>query len=145
MIQKQADACLRLSFPVIAVAVYFFYAIPAYYGGRILSSWSTAFYTSLILYYLITLEKTETGERKTNFFLDVVSNFGKNSYAIFLLHAFYVWPFISLINQGMSLIGVSIMNKTGFIIMMPVVLTLCYITGVIFTKIIHHITSLFGS
>lgn len=134
--RKVAIRFLILGVFTLVIAVFFFYA--GYYGislpyGNILSSWATALYAYLFLKYLICKEKQS--EEKSNFCSRFVCDFGQKSYGIFLLHAFYVWPFIKMVEQGFNYIGKSIINIWGFLTMIPIVIVFCYLTGIAFSYI----------
>ncbi len=73
---------------------------------------------------------------------DLLASFGKNSYGIYLLHAFYAWTLISVIEKLLNYQSLSVKNPLGFIIMLPIVLALSYFTGVMFNKLIKKVTKL---
>lgn len=130
----QIKMCFPIGMMVFGVAYILLYThIP---HCDILSAWATALATYLILYFLI----FSVENKPISTIGKWLSLYGKNSYGIYLLHAFYVWPFISLIEEILNRFDFSIMNYCGFAMMIPIVLILCYFTGLLFNKVIKRLT-----
>ena len=135
LLQKtQINRCLLCGIGSLIIAVVLFYSgLP---WGFIPSAWMTALATYFILHYLISNERM--GEKKV--ICKVFENFGKNSYCIFLLHAFLAWPFVRLSLKLLAKIGIS--QTISFFALIPITLFLSYVVGLIFRGIVKKATSI---
>lgn len=128
--------CLLLGIITFAAAFAVFYSrLPC---CTYFSAWLTAFAAFLTLYHYISVE----ADRSESWIERILAAYGRNSYGIFLLHAFWVWPFIAFSEKIAKRIGLSIQNIPGFIVMIPVVLGMCYITGIAFNKVVKKTTDI---
>lgn len=135
ILQKtQISRCLLCGIGSLIIAVVLFYS--GFPWSSIPSAWMTALATYFILYYLISNEKT----RKKKVICKVLENYGKNSYYIFLLHAFLAWPFVGISLKLLAKIGIS--QTISFFVLIPITLFLAYVVGVIFRGIVEKTTSL---
>lgn len=135
---QQIKLCLPIGILMFLVA-FILFNIDFPLNGT-LSGWITALGTYLILYYMMTLEQQNM--LSARYGGDLLASFGKNSYGIYLLHAFYAWSFISAIEKIFNNYDLSIKNPLGFVIMLPIVLALSYFTGVMFNKLTKKVTQL---
>ena len=133
---EQIKRCLPLGLMAYAVAVVLFYSPIPY--GNMFSAWMTALATYLVLYYLLSNEKNY----KPSLITKVLSAFGRNSYCIYLLHVFCVWTFVPLLGDVLGRIDINFYTIPWFIIMIPVVLALSYLTGYLFRIIVRNVTKL---
>lgn len=137
--KKQISGCLLCGIGSFIIAVPLFYS--GLLCGLILSAWLTAFATYFVLYYLISNEKNMRKSEKLigKRTREILENFGKNSYCIFLLHAFFAWPFVKLSLNLLAMIGVS--QTISFFVLIPFTLFLSHIAGVTLRVIVKKITS----
>jgi len=128
--EKRIRIYLPIGLGVFAVAYVLFYSSIPYRGY--VSAWTTALATYFALYYLLV---TEDRRRKTKIG-SVLASFGKNSYGIFLLHVFFAWRFVLVLEKIANRMNCSIKTVPGFVILLPIVLALSYVAGAIFNKVI---------
>lgn len=102
------------------------------------SAWMTALGTFFVLYFMI---YRETTEKRYSWVEKVLIGFGRNSYCIYLLHAFFAWTFIQILGKVFSKLGLDIHIYFWLFVLIPVVLVLSYFSGLIFSKIIKWIMS----
>ena len=129
----QINRCLLCGIGSFVIAVVLFYSGLLY--GAILSAWMTALATYFVLYYMISNEKQVS--KKT--ISKGLVNFGRNSYCIFLLHAFLARPFVRISLKLLGNIGVS--QTISFFVLIPITLFLSYIAGLILRIIIKKTTT----
>lgn len=139
--EKQVRLCMPLGVLIFAIAYLLFY-LPVPFGN-IFSAWMTALATYLILYHLISKELTfNKVEKRQSLLGKILSGFGKNSYCIFLLHAFCAWTFVQFLEKILGKMGINIRNYCCFFVLIPVVLMLAYFIGYLFNKIVHSMTKI---
>ena len=61
---------------------------------------------------------------------------GKKSLYVFLTHAFFTWPFVSVIKKLISLLGCSSDNYVVYFVLFPVVVVLSFFSGVLLEKVV---------
>ncbi|MCR5742981.1 MAG: acyltransferase [Lachnospiraceae bacterium] len=98
------------------------------------SAWMTAIATYFIMYTMISTEKHNKG----NIISKVLEGFGKNSFFIFLLHAFFAWPFVRISLMILGDFGLS--QTVSFFVLIPVTLFLSYIAGLFLRVIVKKVT-----
>lgn len=129
--KQQVRRCLPLGFMTYAAAVVlFFSSVPL---NNVFSAWMTALATYLVLYFLLSNEHTF----KPSIVLKIIAAFGRNSYLIYLLHAFWAWSFVPIAGKILKQLDVDLYTIPGFLLLLPVVLALSYLTGCIFGKIVR--------
>ncbi len=60
---------------------------------------------------------------------------------VYLTHAFFVWPFVSVVKRALSLLNINSDTYLWFVLLLPVVIALSYISGHILQKSTNIITS----
>lgn len=133
---RQNKLCLPFSFVAYAAAVVLFYSSVS--ARMILSAWMTALATYLMLYSLLPADQNIKPSVATK----ILSAFGRNSYYIYLLHAFWAWTFIQSTGKILGKMGVNFYTIPCFAVMLPVVLGLSYLTGSVFHGIVRRVTGL---
>jgi len=127
---------LSIIFLIIAIALYinlplFWHSIPV--------AWMTGLSTYFGLYYMLITEK----DKKPGHLSSLMEGFGRNSYCIFLLHGFFVFPFT---NWALSVLNkISTPVIISFFILIPLILSLSYYAGCLFNKLIRKCRLLFTS
>ena len=127
--RSQINRCLLYGIGSLVIAVALFYA--GLRWGSIPSTWMTALATYFILYYLISNE--QSGEKKLIY--KVLEGFGKNTYCIYLLHAFLAGPFVRASLKLLAKIGIP--QTISFFVLIPITLFLSYAAGLILVGIIN--------
>lgn len=127
----QLTKSLVLGIILLLFSVVFFY-IPISFG-LIISAWMTAIATYLILYYMLSYENKK-GHIATCRKIRIVEEYGKNSFYIYLLHAFFAWPLVSISIKAFGKIRIS--EKVSFIVLLPCVLILSYIAGIVLKTVV---------
>ncbi len=117
---------------VLAVIIFFMRFELKY----IASAWLTALSAYCCLYFMMTYEKTH----KDTFSCKALEAFGKDSYYIFLIHGFIVWPFAEVFMRILE--GVGVPEVFEFCILIPVVVFFSYATGRILKAIVNGIMQL---
>lgn len=102
---------------------------------KLFSSWLTALSTYYILSYLIRNENNIGN----NLALSTIEKFGRNSYYIYLIHAFFVWTFPTLILYLNNKSNFRLNELIIFVILYPIVLLLSYLAGKLFAVIVKKI------
>ena len=132
--KKQVRRCLPFGFMAYAAAVVlFFSSVPS---KNVFSAWMTALATYLVLYFLLSNEQA----LRPSIALRILSAFGRNSYPIYLLHAFWVWLFVPITGKILKQLDVDLYTIPSFLLLLPIVLTLSYFTGHIFGKIVRYMS-----
>ena len=112
---------------IVAIALYF---LLPHKVAQIASAWATAISTYCFLIYMLAYEKNH----KYVSIFTVIEQYGKNSYYIYLLHAFFAFT--------LTQISLLILEKTGitswisFTVLLPIILTLSYCGGIVLKEII---------
>lgn len=67
--------------------------------------------------------------------------FGRDSLFVFLVHAFFAWPFVSVVKKVLSIVGVNGDSYIVFVLLFPVVLFLSYFSGIILKRAVNYLVS----
>ncbi len=130
--KAQIPRFVLLSIVSLIIAIILFY-IPLQWMS-IPSAWMTGLATYFALYILLCKEKDIEQKRITK----PLINWGRNSYYIFLLHSFFVWPFVHVALSILNKLGVQII--VSFFALLPITLCLAYFAGFIFRVLIVKVT-----
>ena len=131
--KEQINRSLFFGIGSYIIAIILFYSGLPYMS--IPSAWMTALATYLVLYYMISNEKPN--EQKL--IGRVLSNIGRHSYYIYLLHCFFAYCFVKLSIIGLEKIGIT--QTVIFIALIPFTLALSYIAGLVFHRIVNKINA----
>ena len=130
----EINRCLPLSAAALIISIIlFFYPKTVFY---IPSAWMIALATYFALYYMLSKEQN----KEYSLMLKSLEKYGKNSYCIFLVHAFIAWPFVKKSIMILEKAGISIM--ASFFILIPVTLLLAYYVGLVFRALIRKVNAL---
>ncbi len=129
----QASRCLPFGCISLVIAIVLFYAKLPF--GSIPSAWMTALSTYFFLYFMLSHEQKHENFKACRF----LEKCGKNSYYIFLLHAFFAWPFVRVALKVLARIGIS--TELSFVLLIPCSVFLAYWAGEVLRLIVTNITS----
>ncbi len=113
---------------IILVSAVFIYYIGGSLVISILSSWLVSLSTYLFLYFALSVEQKKEFKKFTKIF----EKYGKNSYYIYLSHAFIVWPFVRMCLSLSRKIGIT--ENFIFYILIPLIIFLSYVLGMLLQK-----------
>lgn len=132
--KQQVRQCLPLGFMIYAVSVILFFStVPS---KNVFSAWMTALATYLVLYFLLSNEQTF----RPSVALRIISAFGRNSYPIYLLHGFWAWSFVPIAAKILKQFNANLYTIPGFLLLLPLVLSLSYFTGYILGKVVRNVS-----
>lgn len=104
----------------------------------ILSAWMTALSAYCFLYFALTNEGKED-KRSSCKVSEICEKYGRNSYYIYLIHAFIVWPLASVLKKLLERVGIS--TYLCFILLIPIIIYLSYVAGKILKTLVIKITN----
>ena len=134
---KEVKRCLPLGIVFLTISIVLFY-----YPIRFLSfvsAWTTAIAAYWVLYYMLSNEK----EGNMTGIWSILEKYGRNSYCIYLLHAFFAYPFVQACVKICDKMGIP--TIIPFIILIPLSLILSYIAGLVLNKVVGKVSNLMFS
>ncbi len=134
--ETQIKLCPLLG--ILCIAASFSIRFSSVHCRGIIASWVSSLAAYLLLCFLITNENA----RKESPIERILVSYGKKSYGIFLSHFLCSKLFIEMTERLVNIFGISIRNIPGFIVMIPVILTLCYVVGALFNRLIIKVSKL---
>ena len=127
----QVKQCRPAGIALYAVAFTCFFS-----GKRLYSSWITALATYLVLYWMLSKDACHS-ENLTG---RILIRIGRNSYCIFLIHGFFAYSFVKLVQSLCALRGIDARTIPFFIALMPAVVFLSCAGGVLLRWTIQRLT-----
>lgn len=131
---SEIKRCIPFSIAALIISIILFY-----YPKTVLyipSAWMIALATYFALYYMLSNEQN----KEYSLISRIMEEYGKNSYYIFLIHAFFAWTFVKKTLLLLEKTGFSVM--VSFFILIPVTLFLAYYAGLAFRALIRKINIL---
>lgn len=135
--KDKSKRCLAYGIGLLVVAVILFYTAKKF--SFILSSWTTALAAYFFLRYMISNE--QENELEQNPWARVCESYGKNSYCIYLIHAFFAYPLVWVLLKIFEKIDVPIL--LSFFILIPITLISTFFAGVALNVLVRKVTSFF--
>ena len=129
----QTSRCLPFGCISLVIAIVLFYSRLSF--RSIPSAWMTALSTYFFLYFMLSYEQKHR-DFKVGRFLEKC---GKNSYYIFLLHAFFAWSFVRVALKFLAKIGIS--TEVSFVLLIPCSVLLAYLAGEVLRIIVTKISN----
>lgn len=129
-----AKASIAVGCVIMACSIALFFN-PFFDFSYIVSVSAVGFATYFIARGMISAERV----RKFPLSFHCLTRFGQKSLYIYLTHAFFTWPFVSIILEGASHFGYHADNSFVYVILFPIVASLSYLSAIWLEKAVEMI------
>lgn len=141
---KTKDECISLknhcfdvfiSIFLLTLSIYIFFN-PIIKYMILLKSWLVSIFT----YYAFRVLKYYEEKNKLREY-QIIKKVGRKTLSMFLIHPFFVWPFISIIRRITELFEIDFNNYFIFWFLLCVVVIFTYYSSIIFDKVVYYSSS----